>query len=52
MSGRAPVKYIKLFTNKWKIKKGKTTGKAMKVLEKDGSNWDKIPYRDECNKFL
>ena len=31
MSGRAP---------------GKTTGKMIKVLNEDGSNWNKIPYAD------
>lgn len=29
MSGRAP---------------GRTTGKSIKILEADGSNWDKIPF--------
>ena len=33
MSGRAP---------------GKTTGKAMKILEKDGSNWNKVPFMDRA----
>ena len=31
MAGRAP---------------GKTTGKMIKVLDEDGSNWNKIPYAD------
>jgi hypothetical protein len=30
MSGRAP---------------GKTTGKSIQILNADGSNWNKIPYR-------
>ena len=34
MSGRAP---------------GKTTGKMIKVLNEDGSNWNKIPFRKESN---
>lgn len=33
MSGRAP---------------GKTTGRSIKVLEKDGSNWNKIPYNERA----
>lgn len=33
MSGRAP---------------GKTTGKSIKVLEVDGSNWNKIPYNSRA----
>lgn len=31
MSGRAP---------------GKTTGKSIMILNENGSNWNKIPYRD------
>lgn len=33
MSGRAP---------------GKTTGRSIKILDQDGSNWNKIPYGDRA----
>ena len=34
MSGRAP---------------GKTTGRSIKILDQDGSNWTKIPYGIACS---
>jgi hypothetical protein len=33
MSGRAP---------------GQTTGESIKMLQPDGTNWNKIPYRDSA----